>query len=120
MGIRWQFLEAAKGRDVSWTWRVLLADGSTNSSTRSFETYGAAIHDAIHHGFLPSEHEWSVISGTGIARFLCGHDPVIVAGSTGQVRFERRKTVKRRAGEARREPDTPAPRPAPAKRPPGK
>jgi hypothetical protein len=119
MAIRWQFVEAARGRDVSWTWRVVLADGSTDSSTQSFETYGVAIHDALRHGFLPSEHEWSVISSTGIARFLCGHDPVIVAGSTG-LRFERRKTVRRRAGDASREPDTSPPRPAPAKSRPGK
>jgi hypothetical protein len=120
MAIRWQFVETARARYVSWTWRVLLADGTTSSSTQSFETYGVAIHDAIRHGFLPSEHEWSVISGTGIAQFQCGHDPVMTAGGTGQLRFERRKTVRRRPGEPRRQLQTPPTRPAAGKRPPGK
>ena len=122
MAIRWQFVETARGRDVSWTWRVLLADGTTNASLQSFETYGVAVHDAIRHGFFPSEHEWSIISGAGVAHFHCGHDPVMVTSGTRapEPRFKRRKPQRTHASESEALPRVPPKRTVAGKRPPGK
>ena len=117
MAIRWQFVERAEDRDVAWTWRVLFADGTTKASSLSFASYGVAVHDAIRQGFLPSEHDWSVVSTSGTARFHCGNDPVMVTGGASPSGLRRRKPQRMREGEPRPRHRVPTKRQAGVRRP---
>jgi hypothetical protein len=117
MAIRWQFVERAEDRDVAWTWRVLFADGTITVSSHSFASYGIAVHDAIRHGFLPSEHDWAVVSSAGTARFHCGNDPVMVTGGASPSRPRRRKLQWTRESEPPSRQRVPPKRHAGGKRP---
>jgi len=66
----WQFMEAAEGGPVSWTWRVVGASGNLEAiSAEPHQNYGSAVTDAIRHGFLPSSDRWVVITSAGTTRF---------------------------------------------------
>jgi hypothetical protein len=101
MGIRWQFTEKDSGDDVSWTWRALHPDGSLRTSSGAFPSYGAAVHDAICHGFMPSEHDWSVASGRSVINYHFSDNPSVVA------------TRRPSRPAARGAPTPPSPRPVP-------
>jgi hypothetical protein len=85
MGIRWQFLEKETGDDVSWTWRALHPDGTLSDSRQAFPSYGAAVHDAIRHGFMPSEQDWSVTSGRSVVNYhFSANPPAITSRRPGK------------------------------------
>ena len=101
MGIRWQFVEKEHGDDVRWSWRALHPDGTLRSSPHPLPSYGAAVHDAIRHGFMPAEHDWSVTSGRSIVQYYFRQGAAVV-----QSRRPTRRT-------ARPDPAPPSPPPLP-------
>jgi hypothetical protein len=65
----WQFMEVADGSAGIWTWRVLGPGGNLEGTSEPHRNYGAAVTDAIRHGFLPSNDHWAVITSAGVTRF---------------------------------------------------
>ncbi len=65
----WQFMEVADGGPGVWTWRVLGPAGNLEATSEPQRNYGAAVTDAIKHGFLPSNDHWVVITPAGVTRF---------------------------------------------------
>src|SRR5262245_46052175 len=75
--VSWSFnYDVHEGR---WTWRQLSIDGSIAHISSAFSDYGAAVVDAIKHGFRPREHHWVVMNRTGITHFHPGNAPVSIA-----------------------------------------
>lgn len=70
MAVRWQFIEDREADRACWTWCVLLLDGTIERQSQRFNTYGAAVGDAIRHGFRPSQHHWIVVT-----RYTATHFP---------------------------------------------
>jgi hypothetical protein len=68
----WQFMEVVDGGPNVWTWRVLGPSGNLEKNSEPHGNYGAAVMDAIKHGFLPSNDHWIVITSTGVTRFEPG------------------------------------------------
>jgi hypothetical protein len=65
----WQFMEVVDGGPSTWTWRVLGPSGNLETTSEPHRNYGAAVTDAIRHGFLPSNDHWVVITSAGVTRF---------------------------------------------------
>lgn len=78
MAIRWQFVEDTQAPDTSWTWRVLLLDGTIQTHSQRFKSYGAAVGDAIRNGFRPSQHHWIVVTRHIATHFRPGEPHVVV------------------------------------------
>ena len=70
--IQWQFVEISDGKGRQWLWRRLVISGEIAATSQTFEDFGAAIHDAIAHGFKPSHERWVTLYMTGVTYF----DPV--------------------------------------------
>jgi hypothetical protein len=65
----WQFMEVTDGGPGVWTWRVLGPAGNFEDVSEPHRNYGAAVTDAIRHGFLPSNDHWVVITSAGVTHF---------------------------------------------------
>jgi hypothetical protein len=65
--LNWAFIGHAKKNQ--WTWRQLSIDGSIAHISSPLSDFGAAISDAIKHGFRPKEHHWVVTNKTGTTHF---------------------------------------------------
>ena len=61
-----------------WTWRLLGADGLIEHQAGDFEQYGAALQDAIHNGFRPTEDHWIVETAHEVAHHEHGHKPLVI------------------------------------------
>jgi hypothetical protein len=66
---RWYFAEHDKQLRARWIWRVCRADAVVEQTSGSFETYGAAVVDAVRNGFRPHEDRWIVESTHAVVRF---------------------------------------------------
>ena len=67
----WEFIAV---NDVHhWTWRSVMLDGSTEiASDYQGVSFGAALGDAVAHGFDPAVHRWEVKSGDPTDRHTPG------------------------------------------------
>jgi hypothetical protein len=80
MPIRWHFLESYEGESVAarWVWRVMRVDGTIESHSRHFPTYGMAVIDAIKSGFQPRRQPWLVATRNTITHYRPGQPPMTV------------------------------------------
>jgi hypothetical protein len=62
MAIRWQFIEERERDQTWWIWRIMLLDGTLETQSQRFNSYGAAVGDAIRNGFKPTQHHWIVVT----------------------------------------------------------
>jgi hypothetical protein len=62
-------MEVTDSGSVVWTWRLAGPSSGVETSPHSYPNYGAAVMDAIKHGFQPSADHWTVITSAGITRF---------------------------------------------------
>jgi hypothetical protein len=75
---RWTFRQQREAGRSYWTWTLLAADGSIDTISGSLSDYGAAIHDAVNHGFRPTEDHWVVKSIYYTTHYERGKRAVIV------------------------------------------
>ena len=75
---RWWFTEYAKQVPVRWSWRVLNGDGTIDQQSAEFDSYGAAVRDALGNGFRPSRDHWAVETTIAVTHFQRGAESVIV------------------------------------------
>jgi hypothetical protein len=61
-----------------WTWSLLAADGTIDAISGNLADYGATIHDAVTHGFRPTEDHWIVQSVYYTTHYERGKRAVIV------------------------------------------
>lgn len=73
----WHFVEVKNDGLSTWTWRTIGLTGGVKSVSLPQPDYGAAVTDAILHGFRPSEHKWLVLTPNGITQFEPGQQVVI-------------------------------------------
>jgi hypothetical protein len=78
MAVRWHFVEGYEGDFTYWSWRVLNPDGTVESQSQSFSTYGAAVNEAIRNGFQPRQQHWIVATRHAITNFRPGKPPLTV------------------------------------------
>jgi hypothetical protein len=78
MSVRWQFIEAREGGATCWSWRVVLVDGTIETHSQPFKSYGAAVGDAIRNGFRPTQHHWIVVTRHTATHFRPGEPHVSV------------------------------------------
>ena len=64
---RWTFTEHTDGT-TCWKWTRHLLDGGVDVTSKSFDTYGGVITDALNAGFQPVRETWAVktVHGTSI------------------------------------------------------
>jgi hypothetical protein len=65
----WQFMEATDASGGTWAWRVVATATGIETSSHPHPNYGAAVTDAIRHGFVPGSDQWVVVTPAGITRF---------------------------------------------------
>jgi hypothetical protein len=83
MPSRWCFKEH-QIRERYWTWSQVTTDGSVvRTSEQHFPDYGAAVCEAIRHGFRPTEDEWVVESLKSNAYFRRGRSVPVLPAETG-------------------------------------
>jgi len=78
MTIRWQFVEGYEGDTTHWSWRVVKADGTIESQSEQFSTYGHAVSEAIKNGFQPRQQHWIVATRHTVTHFRPGQAPMTV------------------------------------------
>jgi hypothetical protein len=69
MPTRWWFKESIAVYPSRWTWRTLNVDGSVDQQSAEFGSYGAAVQDALTHGFHPSDDDWAIESARLTSHF---------------------------------------------------
>ena len=74
--VNWAFINHVEGS--LWTWRQLSIDGSIAHISSPLQDFGAAISDAIKHGFRPKEDHWVVTNRTGSTHFPPGRMPISI------------------------------------------
>lgn len=82
----WQFMEVTDGGgERTWTWRAVGTSTGIETAAHPHPNYGAAVMDAIKHGFLPSIDRWVVTTAAGVTRFEpTGSDTAAPAGEKEQ------------------------------------
>jgi hypothetical protein len=75
---RWKFKQHRENPRSYWTWSLLAVDGTIETISGSLADYGAAIHDAVNHGFRPTEDHWIVESIYYTTHYARGKQAVIV------------------------------------------
>ena len=53
---RWRFINDGSG----WTWQRVNGEKGRAVSAEPHKSFGAALNDALHHGFRPRVHVWTV------------------------------------------------------------
>lgn len=76
--IRWQFVEGYEAESSHWSWRIVNVDGSMDSQSPPFGTYGLAVSDAIRSGFQPRQQHWVVATRHTVTHFRPGQPPLTV------------------------------------------
>ena len=74
--VSWAFVHHAESSQ--WTWRQLSVDGSIAHISSPLFDFGAAVVDAIRHGFRPKEHHWIVTNTNGTTHFHPGNPPLSI------------------------------------------
>ena len=75
---RWWFTEYSKQTPARWAWRLLNGDGTIEQQSAEFESYGAAVQDALGNGFRPSRDHWAVETTVAVTHFQRGAESVII------------------------------------------
>ena len=78
MTIRWQFVEGYEGNTTHWSWRAVRGDGTIESQSEQFSTYGQAVSEAIKNGFQPRQQHWVVATRHTVTHFRPGQAPMTV------------------------------------------
>jgi hypothetical protein len=78
MSTRWQFVEGYEGNATHWSWRTVKGDGTIESQSQPFSTYGQAVSEAIKNGFQPRLQHWVVATRHTITHFRPGQAPMTV------------------------------------------
>jgi hypothetical protein len=78
MATRWHFVESDAGDSPQWAWRIVRADGTIDSQSHPFKTYGMAVIDAIKKGFQPRREPWIVATRHTITHYHPGRPPMTV------------------------------------------
>ena len=65
---RWEFQHTDDG---TWAWRRL----DTNACSNSHKAFGAALTNALVHGFNPTLHQWVIEDRLSVTRFVPGESP---------------------------------------------
>lgn len=65
----WQFVQVENGAAGAWTWRVVATSTGIETASHPHSNYGAAVMDAIRHGFQPGTDQWVVVTQAGTTRF---------------------------------------------------
>jgi hypothetical protein len=74
----WHFIESYEGADAKWLWRSVRADGTIETQSPPFNTYGTAVIDAIGKGFQPRREIWIVTTQHTITHYRPGRPPMTV------------------------------------------
>ena len=72
---QWQFSTADVTRRKQWYWKHIDTVADIEERSSAFMDYGAAVADAIRHGFLPSRDNWVVHTPTGTTEYVIGLPP---------------------------------------------
>lgn len=72
MNARWQFFETRGNGQPGWSWRRIVEGKAEITSASSFRDFGAAMRDAMAHGFQPKSDSWSSITSDGVMHFHAG------------------------------------------------
>ena len=78
MSIRWHFVEGYEGEATYWSWRTVNGDGTIETQSASFSTYGQAVSEAIKNGFQPRLQHWVVATRHTVTHFRPGQAPLTV------------------------------------------
>jgi hypothetical protein len=78
MPIRWQFVEGYEGNTTHWSWRTVRGDGTIESQSEQFSTYGQAVSEAIKNGFQPRQQHWVVATRHTVPHFRPGQAPMTI------------------------------------------
>ena len=65
---RWEFHQTENG---TWAWLT----GGVGSLSRFHKDFGAAMADALVHGFDPTKHQWLLEDRLSVTRFAPGESP---------------------------------------------
>jgi hypothetical protein len=76
MQTRWWLKESIASYTSRWTWRTLKLDGSVQQSAE-FDSYEAAVLDALTHGFHPLADHWAIESARLTSHFASQKRPVL-------------------------------------------
>lgn len=84
MSIRWHFVEGYEGEATFWSWRTINGDGTIETQSASFSTYGQAVSEAIRNGFQPRLQHWVVATRHTVTHFRPGQQPLTVPVSDAE------------------------------------
>jgi hypothetical protein len=84
MSIRWHFVEGYEGDATYWSWRTVSGDGTIETQSASFSTYGQAVSEAIRNGFQPRLQHWVVATRHTVTHFRPGQTPLTVPVSDAE------------------------------------
>ena len=86
MSIRWQFVESYEENTTHWSWRTVRGDGTIESQSEQFSTYGQAVSEAIKKGFQPRQQHWLVATRHTVTHFRPGQGPITVPATDKESR----------------------------------
>jgi hypothetical protein len=66
------------GHTPAYSWHCVDIDGLTVEVSERFSRYGAAVRDAINHGFDPRQDPWTSTNDNYTTHYAPGKAPVIV------------------------------------------
>jgi hypothetical protein len=72
----WHFVETQEAENAQWAWTITRVDGSIESQSPPFGTYGMAVIDAIKKGFQPRREPWVVATQYTITHYRPGRPPL--------------------------------------------
>jgi hypothetical protein len=75
--VAWELI-CHNGDNHAWTWRRLGVDGSIEQTSAPLGDFGAAVGDALKHGFSPKTQHWIVKSKDWTTHFHPGDTPISI------------------------------------------
>lgn len=93
MPVDWELVHDT-GTGHTWTWHRLRKDGSIELTSSRLPDFGAAVDDALKHGFNPNDQHWVVRSKSLMTRFPPGEKAVCMTpGGQALVRAVDRRSA---------------------------
>jgi hypothetical protein len=77
MARRWLF-KRHQDQPMLWTWCLMDANDCIERQAGDFENHGAALQDAIHNGFRPTEDHWIVENAHEVTHHEHGQKPLVI------------------------------------------
>jgi hypothetical protein len=88
-----------EGTDHAYSWRCIGIGDVIVASSPTFENYGAALADAIRHGFDPTIHHWVNVDKHFTFHFGPGSEnPIVISHRDGKYAGPLRRKTDRQAG----------------------